>query len=487
MVWFRSRSRVGCRMPLMSRRHLAAAALVVAWGSAARAEDAAPAATPEPAAAVQRLAETLAGQVGRLAADMPRARMDLAVVIHSELPPRGEGRLQQLPEVLQDLVIGTVSRAQGFRSVRAASGAEWADRDAARRTAAGQGTELLLWLDALVEQNHLVIRGTLFDTERHVWREAVEPEQRVIGEVFARARVDAELRWYLGALPRRPLVMTSVALEERIYLGLAVADLDGDDRTELVLLSPRSLEIYRLGAAQVAPVAQLRFTGLPRAATRSRDPVGTLVVGPRGADGSRPVALRTSDQAQGLVASFDGTELQLVRTLSDFPIRWENELLCTTLRPGRSAFETAPTPCDSLGVTTIVPPFVGSIAERVPRPATPPASLDVTALADGMITLAWDDRPPVSIGPHGTALAVTDVEDDGLPEVLLSSDGDPWTGDELTVVRPDTDGAGVAREAIGRVDGSVWVAGAGDIDDDGLRELLAISQAPAAAELLVIE
>lgn len=474
----------------MPRLLLTIGVLVAAlcWTTLAGAEEEAPVA-PVGAAApatMQGLAETLAAQVSRLIADLPRARMDLAVVIRSELPSPGEGQPQRLPQVLHGLLLGTLSRGDPFRSVRGPQGPGWGERDRARGAAGDQGYELLLWLEVTEEQNHVIIRGTLYDTEHHVWREVVEPEQHVVGEVFARARVNAELRRYLGALPRQPLAMASVALGARLYLSLAVADLDGDDRNELVLLSPRTVEIWRLGAAEATVVTSFRI-GLPRATTRTRDPVGTLVVGPRRDDGSRLVALRTSDHGQGMIVRFDGAEFQLEGTIADFPIRWENEPECTTLRPGRNAFETAPAPCNSLGVTTIVTPFTASVAERIYRPQAPVGSLGATVLADGTVALEWNDRQVSVIGPFGTALAVTDVDDDGRPEVLLSSDRDPWTGDELTVVRLDLDGEGATREQIGRVDGSVWVAGAGDIDDDGLRELLAVSQAPAAAQLLVIE
>lgn len=459
------------------------------WATPGRAEEAAeqPGDRTGPPAAVQGVVEDLAGQLGRLIADLPRPRMDLAIVVSSELPGPPEGRPQSLSQALQELLLGTLSRDEPLRSVRGREGAAWADRERARASAAAEGFELLLWLELSSEQNHLLVRGMLYETEQHIWRESVEPERQVIGQLFNRCRINAELRWYLGALPTTPLSLTTIPLGARSYLALAVADLDGDDVNELLLLSRRTLEIHRLNGEATELLARFRLMGVARAATRSRDPVGSLVVAPPGEDGTRHIALRTSDHAQGMVVSYDGTELNLVSTFTDFPIRWDDELECTTLRAGRNAFQTAPAPCRSLGSSSVVSSFFTSVRERIYRPTGPSAVLEGTVRADSSVTLSWDGRRTATIGPFGTALAITDLDDDGGAEVLLSSDIDPWLGDELTVIRFDVAGTDSTREPLGRVGGSVWVAAAGDVDDDGLRELVAIVQMPRAAELLVIE
>jgi hypothetical protein len=471
----------------MSRLALIIATLAGAlWTAPAMAEEEATENASTPSPTVQGLVDDLAAQVSRLIADLPRPRMDLALVLQSNLPAPAEAD-RDLTRSLRELLLSNISRREPLRSVRTPEGDGWDEQEAARNTASVQGFELMLWLEVALDTNHIVIQGRLYETEHHLWREAVEPERQLLGQLFARARVNAELRWYLGALPTNPVTITAIPLGIRHYLALAVADLDGDDLNELILLNRRALEIRRLGPDEAEEVASLRLLGLPRAATRSRDPVGTLVVGPRQADGTRHLALRTSDHGQGMVVRYDGTELQLVETITDFPIRWEDQLECTTLRAGRNAFQSAPTPCRSLGAASAVSPFFTVLREPLPLPNAPPSAVSVTVLADGAVSLLWNERPAAMLRSFGTAAAITDLEDDGRAEVLLSSDQDPWTGDELTLIRIDPEGIAQGREQIGRVEGSVWVAGAGDVDNDGLQELLAVAQLPGSAELLVIE
>ena len=461
------------------------AALIVGalcFAAPAWAEQTAEVERPAATSTVQAIVDDLAGQIERLIGDLPRPRMDLVMVVAA----RGE-TASRLRPAIQELLLGAISRGEPLRSVRNESGAAWLDRERARSAAAAQGFELLVWIELSIENNHLVTDGMVFETEHNLWREAVEPERQVLGQLYTRTRVNAELRRYLGPLPSGPLTITPLPLGRGTYLALAVADVDGDDLTELIMLSDRALEVrsVRQGSAEV--VAHLKLAGLPRAVTRSRDPIGMLAVGPQEADGRRQIALRTSDYSQGVVVRYDGHELQLSGTVTDFPIRWSDELLCTTMTPGRNTFQTSAIPCGSLEETPTVAPFMAMAEEIVPQPEASPRLAAATAQADGTVVLRWNDHVVARIGTFGTALAISDVNDDGIAEVLLSSDRDPDTGDELTILRLSEDGLSASREQLRDISGSVWVASSGDIDNDGLRELLAISQGRAGAELLVIE
>lgn len=431
---------------------------------------------------MQGLVEDLSGQIGRLIADLPRSRLDLVVVTSGR-----SGATARFRQTFQEILLAELSRGQSLRSVQAQSGSDWADRPGARSSASSQGFELLLWLEVSIDTNHLAIEGMVFETEHHLWRQTVSPERQTLGQVFVRTRVNAEIRHYLTPLNMGVLSINPVPLGHRRYLAMAVADVDGDDLTELIMLSDRALEIRSLRQGQANVVAQLKLAGLPRAATRSRDPIGMVVVGPPEADGLRKMALRTSDYSRGIIVRYDGVELQLQGTVTDFPMQWETELECTTMTPGRNTFGTAATPCGSLEETPSVPPFSAAARESIPRPGAQEAVAAARVLADGSVSLSWNDAVVARVSSYGTALAISDIDDDGVAEILLSSDRDPGRGDELTVLRLSQEGLVAGRERLGDISGSVWVAGAGDADNDGLRELLAVSQTSRGAELLVIE
>jgi hypothetical protein len=438
---------------------------------------------------LQAVVEGVAGQLGRLIADLPRPRLDLAVVVRGSTPLESAGAgagAERLVAELEELLAGAVSRREPLRTVRATRGEAWSDRDRALAAAPAEGYELLLWVEVSIAANHLVLDGVVFDTDRNIWREVVAPESRVVGNVHVRRRLDAELRRFFPAVRPGPLETTSYPLAPGRYLGIAVADLDGDDLAEIVLLGQRTLELRRLSGATAEVVARMKLTGIPRAATRSRDPVGALVVGPRDRDGARPLAFRTSEHGQGVLLTYDGAELNLEGTFSDYPVAWDEDLLCTTVAPGRSAFQSAAAPCGSLDETPLVAPYYAATDAAVAQPDGSAARLAAAVLADGTVSLSWNGVALPALGPYGTALAVTDVDDDGDAEVLLSSAADPGPSDELTVLRLGAGGLGEERQRL-TVPGAVWVATSGDVDDDGRLELVAVVQTPTGASLAVLE
>ena len=80
----------------------------------------------------------------------------------------------------------------------------------------------------------------------------------------------------------------------------------------------------------------------------------------------------------------------------------------------------------------------------------------------------------------GSALALGDVDGDGLAELLVSAGTPAGEGDRLRLLRVREDGALRRVWESDRLAGSVFVAGAVDGDGDGLPELLAVEERPGA-------
>src|SRR5690606_31705365 len=77
---------------------------------------------------------------------------------------------------------------------------------------------------------------------------------------------------------------------------------------------------------------------------------------------------------------------------------------------------------------------------------------------------------------HGTALAIADLDLDGAAELLASRAAPEGSGDQLMLLRAQPRGTLRVVWRSEAIPGSVWLATAGDIDGDGLAELLAIEE-----------
>ena len=90
----------------------------------------------------------------------------------------------------------------------------------------------------------------------------------------------------------------------------------------------------------------------------------------------------------------------------------------------------------------------------------------------------------------GAALGFADVDMDGEVELITSAahgPGDQLPGDQLRVMRITADGGLRSVWSSERVEGSVMVAGSGDLDGDGIEELLAIEERTDESHLWVVQ
>ncbi len=415
-------------------------------------------------------------------ADLPAGR--LAVRVASELPdaaPDANGLLSALVEPTT-----TALRADPrFGAVHLAG---FGRDDAAPALVAHRlGYAGLLDVVVRVSGGELVIEGTTWSTADGVRRAAFSE----------RVDLDVALRRFVGfpaIVADEAVRARSVRMPSRGYIALAVVDLDGDGRAEIIGVRPDGVHVVRVrGGAfdrgALERVGRADFPDdLPRAPIPRRRVFATAV-----ADGDRAV-VRTSEHALGLEIRLDGGVPVVTRSRGPcetdrFPVVGG----CAALVAGRDFFTEGLTHASAPHEAAAANFYAYAFGQFETREGDP-TSYEALVTPSGRLALRvrWE-RPPEggsdeapeirersagAVG-YGTALAMADLDFDGAAELLVSHAAPAGRGDQLSLLRALPRGALRVMWRGDAVGGSIWVAAAGDVDGDGLPELLAIEE-PAA-------
>jgi hypothetical protein len=461
-------------------------------------------AAPAPAAAAP------AGTLDRLASKFD-ARIDAA--LNKQRPKeldlalwvgQGAGISPELVRAVRELLLGRLNQ-RGFRRVgllKEAGGTE-----ARRRRCGREGYERLLDLELIVVEGYLHLRGALIDTEAKLWRDTLRPHRGSLNHLHDKVRVDAEVRAYTGRV-----TSGKVRFVTRVYgvprlkrvLALAVGDLDGDGRSELVALGPTTLAVlrYKGGQGGFDLVASTRVTP-PSAPLRPRRPIGTLVVADLNKDGKAEVLARSSNMKQGAAFSLRGKALKRLQDLPGFPLAARPgqpgpALLLTQALAGLDLFDV--TSLSGALAATLPPPLlkalpsfytmrVAAIAKRGRAPLRFAGAVDN---AGALHVYAWGATAPlVTLSSVGIAFELADLDDDGQLEVVTTTADTAGEKDQITVTTAQANKGARLVWRSADLQGALVALSHGDIDGDGKLELVGALQSPRAARggvtLVVLE
>jgi hypothetical protein len=316
------------------------------------------------------------------------------------------------------------------------SGRPLALADALHAADAARG---LIYLSVSLYRDRLEVSADEFTGAGHFWQRVRSPGLRLKSHAFAKSALDPELR---ALFPAIPLVVTRVdkaSVSEHDILALACGDVQGDGSSEIAALGRRAILVGHLERGRFVARASLNWADFSAiAASPLREPIATCTLTEPGR-----LWVGLSDRADALELS--GT-LHVERT-------WHG------IMPWPGGGCTRRTALGYEGRAEACPGKSPLLAADFAGPVDAFASRSLASL-DGQIHTLRVARPlgsdraraldslraEVTLPSVGAQLAIGDLDEDGLPEVVSSSPTLLRSADEL-VVRSVTDN-GQLRERL---------------------------------------
>ncbi len=369
------------------------------------------AATPGSALAGGSL-DALAKEAGRLG-----PLVGAGVVVAAPLTSDEPASPDDLPVRLAMLVAGALGPSL-IASPRSAT-------LSAARTIAGHGKPLVFVRTAIAGGN-VSMTAELYSGPTNVWDRIRAPSEETMRRVTAVAKIDAQARAFLPplSLAQSRVKRFRLALED--ILAAACGDIDGDGQDELLIVTRQALSLGHLEGGGFSTKKTVAWRDLgARAPVPLREPLGSAVAG----DGTLWAG---STDYGGVSLSADLTKRDI---LAGLPVWGAQAPVCLLAQPSAGAFDGAPVDCapsrDPRPMLAVPAPrfdaFAG--AEIVgPRGATRP----VIAVHEpsGRLMVKWGEETTGIPGPFGVEIAVGDLDQDGSPEVVTTSE----SGDAIDIL-----------------------------------------------------
>lgn len=428
---------------------------------------------PPASGSLDRLALDFTGKLGPA---LEGRRVDTLRILFQLRQPPGvfSTGQQQLAQVLGQLVSARLRRLK-FRQLKVLP----THTDA--KTALAQGLKgrsaLTLLAQLVITGGRLHLRARLYDTNVTLWGRLKKRQARLLTHLAVSRRVDASIRSYLG----RPAGKTTLTcsghwrlLGKQAYWGVALGDVDGDARTELVLLRKDAVEIRRWSKVyqRFDLVATVPFTG-PLASVRPRFTMGSVVVKDLDGDRKDDILVRISERRMAVQISYKGGRFAIRRRFGGYPLamaRFGRKMSVAVGYPltGRAEYSGR-----GLGwkprvrARMLMPAVFHNFKLATYRMALKKrgyvygvvdsaSKLTLRRLPGGKLVQRWNGV--------GRAFALGDLDRDGRPEVVTSTVRSFGSSDAITVRRLGK------RKRLCRVagfEGSVTALAVGDVYLDG--------------------
>ena len=411
----------------------------------------APAPTAPPplhASAILRLAHEIAQGIGQ----MPAGAIVVASAVASDiLAPKAD----ELAVRIAAQVAGRIGLAKAHPQPAAL---------AVARGVSGRAASLV-YLQLEIVKGELRITADLYPVVSNGWERLRNPVPGPRAHAFAMAPLDAEIRGFLAPVLLEQTTLHKIKHEEGEVLAIGCGDLDGDGGLELVLVTRARVVVAKVRAGKlVVQRAAAWSTIASRAPVPMRDPLASVLVSPRGHRGE--ILLGTTDR--GGIA-IDGA-LVARRQLTGLPVTGGEGEACASPSPELGSYDGNVVPCDLAAPPKPSSAAGGAAKTAPPKPAEPlpifiPPAPHYDAIAtldaigkDGSVAHIVAVREPsgrmrlrrqdvgarpieVVLEGTGAQVALVDLDLDGSPELVTTSDGP----DDGIVVSSFAKGAVTAR------------------------------------------
>lgn len=409
---------------------------LIGWASPVLAQGAA----APPAPTTQRHEPALQ----RLAIDLDRGLPALdGLALVAVAPIEGDVAIKR-PEALATMIGSLVA---GRRTLEAPSEPE----PLAAAIARARGARFLIYVRPRIEAGRLTATADVHPVPPTVWARARTPSPGSTAHAFADAALDAEVRRFLAPIPLvSPLAFTRGKNFEPDVLAVVCDDLDRDGSPEIVSMSPDQITVLRLRDGKVAPLATRLWSELsPLDPTPLRQPIGVAFSVERAGDAlpaPTDVVVSNSNRAKALRLD---TALEVQATYAQFAVPEGGALACLKL-PGMAVTgplvrcaEDAPAPRRA-SVSGVFDAFAA--ASLVDDAG---ARFEVWAGREQGVVELRDERGAFAkIASGGAQLAVGDLNQDGVPEVLTSLDVEPGKPDAVVIYSWDRAGKAAPKEQL---------------------------------------
>jgi hypothetical protein len=406
---------------------------------------------------------------------LPEGAIVVAAPITSDVPaPKSDALAVRFADQLAGRLAAARAHPQPatLAVARRISGRE-AGRAARRSTS-------LAYVQLTIDHGTLRVVADLYPIVPNRWDRLRKPLPGPRAHAFASTPLDAEVRTFLS-----PIVLEQASLHKATHdggdvLAVGCGDIDGDGGLELVLASRERVSLGRVRGGKFEVQKSAPWASLAaRAPVPMREPMGTVVVSPRGHAGE--IYLGMTDRG-GVV-----TDANLVtkRVLTGLPIPGLDGDACMVQIPEAAAFDRRAVACN--------PRTTGDPATLVvlPSPKHDAASAFALVGKNGSITEIAAAREPggklrvrqivqntsnpapgnvATMEDTGAQIAVADLDLDGVAEVVTTVNG---MGDDAITVSSFDRSALVPRLHIAAQDG-VRALGVCPPEERGVPALVAV-------------